>query len=313
MKIGLALGGGGVKSVAHVGVLRVIEAHKIPIDVVTGTSAGAIVGALYAAGKSADEIEELARRMSFRSWFARDTTKMGLFSTKGIRRIVENAVGRGCRIQDLPRKFACVAVDLESEQEVVFDSGPLADAVCASAAYPGLYAPVRLGDRYLFDGGVLNPVPFDVARGCGADYVIASDLGARESFFGDPSSRRLRHGGILWRLFYSWSHQQMFRVIDRSIGIMSQQIRDIKMSQSPPDLLLCPKVNEVGLLDFDLVETCFSAGQVVAQEHLPELRALLNPDHKENRTQNGREFWAWARRALARGRQTIFDRFSTEL
>ncbi|MBI4787497.1 MAG: patatin-like phospholipase family protein [Chloroflexi bacterium] len=277
MKIGLALGGGGVKGVAHIGVLRVLEAEHIPVDVIAGSSAGAIAGALFAAGKTADEIQLLMRQMTFRKWFARDSSGLGLFSTDGMHRLIESAVGEDVNIEDLPRRFVCVAVDLDAQQEVVFSSGPLADAVCASAAYPGLFAPVRNDGRMLFDGGVLNPVPFDVARRYGADCVIAVDLGAHEPFFATLDSAELRLGNPLWQLFYTLSHQKMFRVIERSLEIMLRQIRDQKFKESPPDLIIYPKVREIGLLDFHLVETCMANGEHAARELLPEIQRLANP------------------------------------
>ena len=276
MKIGLALGGGGAKGMAHIGVLRVLEAEHIPIDLIAGSSAGAVAGALYAAGKTAAEIEAMAHRMSFRQWFARDDTGMGLFSTNGIHRIIDGAVGEDVNIEDLPRRFMCVAVDLESQEEVIFDSGPLADAVCASAAYPGLYAPVRNGNRMLFDGGVLNPVPFDIARRYGADRVLAVDLGAQEPFFATLESSDVRPGSVLWQFFYAMSHQKILRVIERSLGIMGQQLRNQKLKDSPPDLIIYPKVRDVGLLDFHMVEVCFAKGDAAARELLPEIIRLTN-------------------------------------
>jgi NTE family protein len=274
LKIGLALGGGGVKGMAHIGILRVLESEKVPVDVIAGTSSGAIVGALYAAGKKADEIESLATSLGLRKWFARDNSGMGLFSTAGIHRILDQAIGDDVRIEDLPRSFSCVAVDLESKEEVVFDSGPLADAVCASSAYPGLYAPVRIGERLLFDGSVLNPVPFDIVRGHGADRVIAVDLGEPEPFFATLSSSDLRQGGALWQLFYSMSHQTAFRVIERSLGIMAAQLLKQKLANSPPDVIIYPQVQDVGLLDFHLIEICIKRGQMAGCERLGEIVQL---------------------------------------
>jgi NTE family protein len=259
---------------AHIGVLRALEAARIPISVVTGTSAGAIVGALYAAGKTADEIEGVARQLSFLKWFARDRTGMGLFSTDGICRILEAVLGQDVHIEDLKRSFACVAVDLESGQEVVFKSGPLADAVCASSAYPGLFAPVRAGDRYLLDGGICNPVPFDIARQLGADRVIACDLGAAGPFF-SQSGKNLRHANVFWGVFYSVSHQQIFRIVERSFGIMAQQMRAHKMARFTPDLVIYPEVDHIGLLDFDLTSDCIAAGEKAARLLLPQIEELL--------------------------------------
>lgn len=275
MKIGLALGGGGVRGMAHVSVLRVLEAAHVPIDIIVGTSAGAIVGALYAAGKSPEEIQRVARTWSARKWFGRDSTGMGLFSTGGIRRVIDTALGEDVHIEDLPRKFACVAVDIDSQKQVVFESGPVADAVCASAAYPGLFAPVRIANCYYFDGGVLNPVPFDVARRLGADRVIASDLGAQEPFFAALGQVSLRPSNVLWQWWYGMSHQPIFRIVERSIGIMSQEIRDQRLKASPPDVMITPSVYNIGLLDFGLIEECFAAGEKATIERLTEIERVV--------------------------------------
>lgn len=302
MKVGLALGGGGVKGMSHTGVLKVLEEERVQVDLIAGTSAGAIAGALWASGKTAEEIQRLARKLGFRKWFARDTTGLGLFSTSGIHRLIDLAVGEDVNVEDLPRRFMCVAVDLEGQQEVVIDSGPLADAVCASAAYPGLYAPVRVGERMLFDGGVLNPVPFDVLRRYGADRVIAVDLGAPEPFFAALDASERQPGNVLWQMFYTMSHQQIFRVIERSIGIMGQQLRKQKLEQSPPDVIIYPQVREIGLLDFHLIEQCFAAGEQATRLMIPEVTQAMRPPRRPSVADAWLKQVGRLKRALASGR-----------
>lgn len=136
MKIGIALGGGGARGLAHIGVLRVLESAHIPIDLIAGTSAGAIVGALYAAGKSPADIEAMARRLRLGQWIARDHSGMGLFSTDGFRRILEAEIGKGRRIEDLPRRFFAVAVDLDSHGETIFDAARLPMRSARARAFP---------------------------------------------------------------------------------------------------------------------------------------------------------------------------------
>lgn len=296
LKIGLALSGGGAKGMAHIGALRVLEAARAPIDIVAGTSAGAIVGALYAAGKSPDDIERLMRQLNLRQWFARDRTGMGLFSTDGIRRIICTQVGKDTRIQDLPRAFACVAVDLDSRQEVIFDSGPVADAVCASAAYPGLFAPVQIAGRFLVDGGVLNPVPFDVTRRLGAERVIAIDLAADEPFFTSSGSRNKQHDGWLFRLLFKAERQKTLRVVARSIGIMTHELRVRKIEQAPAELIIYPDVQGIGLMDFDLVDACLAAGESAARDALPQIERIVMPP----RGWNWHEVWTRLQSAARR-------------
>lgn len=276
MKIGLALGGGGARGIAHIGVLRVFESARVPIDSIVGTSAGALIGSMYAAGKSLDEIEAIVRGLRLQDWMARDRTGMGMFSTDGFRHIIDSAIGVGKRIEELPLSFAAVAVDLESQREQVFDSGCVTDAVCASAAFPGIFAPVKIGEHSFVDGGTLNPVPFDVVRQRGADVVIAVDLGAEEPLFtaGNLYSRR---DAWFFQLILTVDQLKISRVMARAIGIMTRQLRLQKIKQSPPDLVVYPNVQNVGLMDFDLVDVCLEAGDQAARAVLPQIEKIIAP------------------------------------
>lgn len=297
MRVGIALGGGGAKGIAHIAVLRVLESARVPIDLIAGTSAGAIIGSLYAAGKAPDEIERLMRRLKFRHWIARDRSHMGLFSTDGIRRIIETEIGKGARIENLRKPLTCVAVDLDAREEVVFTSGLVADAVCASAAFPGIFAPVRIGERHFIDGGTLNPVPFDVARRRGAARVIAIDLGAEEPLFTANMSRKNRRGGWLFRLLLTAEQQSIFRIVARTIGIMTKQLRAQKLAQAPPDLVLYPDLRNVGLMDYDLIDVCLAAGESAARAALPQIAEMLAPSPW---TRVQREWRAWTRRMMGK-------------
>jgi NTE family protein len=293
MNLGIALGGGGAKGLAHIGVLCVLDEARVPISVITGTSAGAIIGALYAAGKSPDHIARLMRRLSLRQWLARDKTGMGLFSTDGFRRIIELEIGAGARIENLPRKFAAVAAQMESGEEVVFDAGPVADAVCASSAFPIVLAPAQFGGNNYLDGGLLNPVPFDVARRLGADCVLAVDLAADEPIFtANPSLQRPE--GLLFRFIFSAEQQRIFRVAARTIGIMTQPARILKQMQAPPDLTIFPDVKNIGLIDFDLFDLALTAGETAMRDALPRLDKVLRPTYRER----AKKMWRQLRRTV---------------
>jgi NTE family protein len=275
MKIGIALGGGGAKGVAHIGVLRALESARVQIDIIAGTSAGAIAGSLYAAGKSPDEIEASIRHLRLPQLLTRDRTGMGLFSTAGIRRFIEAEVGKTTRIEDLPRAFATVALDIDSGKEKVFDAGLIADAVCASAAFPGIFAPVRIDGRCYFDGGVTNSIPFDVVRRCGAARVLAVDLGADDPVMtAAPEARR--RAELFYRLLFVAGNHKAVRVASRAIGIMSQQMRLQKLKECPPDLILYPKLDGMGLMDFDLADECIHAGEQAARDAMPQIALVVN-------------------------------------
>ncbi len=277
MKVGVALGGGGAKGLAHLGALEVLDAAPVPVEIVTGTSAGAIIGALYAAGKSPRHILRLAQRLTLRQWLARDRSGMGLFSTEGIRRLLEAEIGAGARIEHLPRPFAAVAVEMESPRQVIFDSGPIADAVCASAAFPGILAPVRIDGRYYLDGGLLDPVPVDAARQLGATHVIAVDLAADEPFLSSDTMPQSRHNALFFRFISIAEQQQIFRVAARAIGIMCQQIRLVQAARYPADVTIRPAVGKIGLMDFALAALAFAAGEQAARDALPSIVRAVTP------------------------------------
>lgn len=174
-KIGLALSGGAVLGIAHLGAIKVLEEHQIPIDMIAGTSAGSLVGAFLAAGYSSDEMFQLVKSLSWGKLSKVTIPKMGLLNSKLLERFIDSKLGR-IDITHLKRPFAAVAVDLTSGKEVVFRSGPVSEAVRASCTIPGVFTPLVLGNQVLVDGGVLNFLPTNVVRQMGADYVIAVKL-----------------------------------------------------------------------------------------------------------------------------------------
>ena len=163
-KVGLVLGGGGAKGAAEVGALKVIEELNIPIDYIAGTSIGAILGGLYATGYRAEQLDSL-----FRS---------GLWMTDNVLELLDRLTetDEWIDFDELPIPFRCVAVDFDTQEEVVFRNGHLATAMRASMAIPGIYKPVLVDGKTLVDGGMVNNLPVDVVRDMGADIVIAIDL-----------------------------------------------------------------------------------------------------------------------------------------
>ncbi|WP_159448728.1 patatin-like phospholipase family protein [Demequina sp. NBRC 110053] len=174
--LGLALGGGGALGAAHVGVLQVLHERALVPTVIAGTSAGSIMGAAYAIGIDPYDLEERTVRAgwgTFGSFSARPG--LGLLTADALRETVHRVAGDAA-IEDLPVRFAAVATDIETRQAVVLDRGPLADAIAASIAVPGIFRPVRVGGRTLIDGGVVQNLPIETAFGLGADRVIAVRL-----------------------------------------------------------------------------------------------------------------------------------------
>jgi NTE family protein len=173
--VALVLGGGGCRGYGHIGVIRVLEAHGLKPDLVVGSSAGSLVGALYAAGLGAAQLERIGDRLRpnlLRDWVF---PKLGLFGGEGIARFVLERTGRTA-VEELPIRFAAVATDLRNGDQVVLQRGHLGRAVQASSSAPGLLEPVDIGGRLLVDGNLAAPVPVDAARRLGATRVIAVDV-----------------------------------------------------------------------------------------------------------------------------------------
>ncbi len=180
-RLGLALGGGAVHGAAHVGVLRALHEHDITPNLIAGTSIGAMVAALYAFGVSLDDIEKGARSLKWMDISRLRWSGLGLMTNEGIADVLHRYIPKGTCMQDANIPLAIVTVDIASGEKVILRDGDLATAVAASTAIPGIFAPVRLGERYLIDGGLIENVPVSALRDNGADKIIAVDLSARET------------------------------------------------------------------------------------------------------------------------------------
>ncbi|MFZ5814403.1 MAG: patatin-like phospholipase family protein [Bacillota bacterium] len=187
-RVGLALGGGGARGAAHVGVLRVLEAAGISIDCIAGTSSGAMVGAAYAAGMPVDEIERIFSYVRLRDLFRPVWAADGLLDNSPLAQSVERVVGR-LQVRDLRIPFAAMATDALTGEPVPIQDGPLSMALRASTAIPCLVRPVEYEGRRLIDGAVVHKVPVRLARSLGAEIVIAVDLSHPAPWRG----RRVRH------------------------------------------------------------------------------------------------------------------------
>ncbi|MDQ7033012.1 MAG: patatin-like phospholipase family protein, partial [Desulfonauticus sp.] len=177
-KIGLALGSGAARGISHIGVLKILEQHKIPIDIVTGTSMGAFIGGAYASGLKVSVMEEIALNINWKltaKMFSPTISFSGFVDGRRIKEFLETVIGNR-NIEELDRKFVCIATDILTGEEIVIDQGSLVDAIRASISIPAIFTPVYHRNRFLVDGGVVNPVPVDTARKAGADIVIAVNV-----------------------------------------------------------------------------------------------------------------------------------------
>lgn len=177
-KIALALGGGAARGFAHVGVIKALEAQGIVPDIIVGTSAGAVVGSLYASGLSGFELQKVAMEMDENQVGDWSLPDRGVFKGEALQAFINKAVGNR-PLEKLPRVFSAVATDLRNGETTVFRTGNTGMAVRASAAVPGVFQPVQISGREYVDGGLVSPVPVRIARSLGANFVIAVDISAR--------------------------------------------------------------------------------------------------------------------------------------
>lgn len=288
----VVLGGGGARGLAHVGVLETLAHHQIPVRAVAGTSIGAEVGAFFASGFPMDELCRIGSAVDWRRTlrlFMPDLASGGLCSGRRILEFLRTHFGDRL-IETLPIPWIGIATDLDSGEEVILDSGALAPAVRASISLPGLLVPFRLGDRLLIDGGVVNPLPIDVARARFGGPVLAVSLQAVTV----ESLVRSREPHSVWlrvprALRSSWRRARLRRstaerdemnwrarwVMSRSASITQAALVRLRLQQTPPDLLLLPDVRHIGPLEFYRGSEAIEAGRQEVLRRLPEIERLL--------------------------------------
>jgi NTE family protein len=250
-RIGLALGGGAARGFAHIGVIQVLEENGIRPDLVAGTSAGSLVAALYASGKSGAELGALAEKMDETAFTDWSYPGRGLIRGEALARYVREQTG-GRRIEQMRMPLGIVATDLDSGQPILFQLGDPGVAVRASSAVPAMFQPVRIGTREYVDGGLVAPVPVHFVRQMGADLVIAVDISAAPD--GNATGDAMRM--LL----------QTFAIMGRSIN--NFELRDA-------DVLLRPKLPNVSGADFAARKRSLQAGRDAAQAQLALLRERI--------------------------------------
>lgn len=270
MEICVALGGGGVRGGAHIGVLRRLETAGYQIKALAGTSAGGLVGAVYAAGYSCSEILERFQKVDQTHLFGgRHVDGPAILGTAGIHGVLEDMLGE-MTIADLGIPFAVTAVDIHSGKEVILKEGRLVDALMATIALPGIFPPQAWGDYYLVDGGVLDPVPVLPARSLAPTLPVvavvltrASEELERPSFL-PPSPNLFRHVARL-RL------AQAFNIFLHSVDIGSRAIAELRLKIDKPDVIIRPDLPDIGYLDtVDIVEVA-AYGEIAAGKAIPDL------------------------------------------
>jgi NTE family protein len=299
--IGLALGGGAARGFAHIGIIRTLIAHGIVPNVVVGTSIGGVVGGAYAAGHL-DTLEEWARSLQPRNIFGYLDVRLngsGLIGGDKLAAQLEAAVGP-ILIEELPLKFATVATEVRTGHEIWLTHGRMVDAMRASYALPGIFSPVLVGDRWLVDGALVNPVPVSAARALGAEIVIAANL---SSDVFTHSTTIYSHGapadapdaviepvppkrgfGRLFsaertmkrEFFGGGGRPGISSVMVDAFNIMQDRITRARLAGDPPDLLISPRVGQIGWFDFHRADDLIGYGARAAERAIDSIQEAIH-------------------------------------
>ncbi len=311
--IGLALGGGAARGFAHIGIVRTLIAHGIVPNVVVGTSIGAVVGGAYAAGHL-DTLEEWALSLQPRNILSYLDIRLngsGLIGGDKLAAQLEAAIGQTL-IEELPLKFATVATEVRTGHEIWLTHGRVVNAMRASYALPGIFSPVLVGDRWLVDGALVNPVPVSAARALGAEIVIAANLSSdvfthSTTIYSHGPSAQDPGGGALEEViaparpkrgfgkffspertmkrefFGSAARPGISTVMVDAFNIMQDRITRARLAGDPPDLLISPRVGQIGWFDFHRADDLIAHGARAAEraiESIQEAIGILAPPDK---------------------------------
>ena len=266
-KVGLALGTGAARGLAHIGVLEVLQKEGIHIDMIAGTSAGAVVGALYAQGKDASLIKHLAQDLSWRRLVSvADLAfpKTGFISGKKIGDFLALVIGGDIKFSDLRIPLACIATDIVTGEEVIFDHGSVLAAIRASISIPAIFTLAKWEGRYLVDGGLVNPVPVDVVKRMGADFIIAVNV------IPDVADRASR---VDKKPVAGFKEPNIIHIIMQSIYIGTYSL--VSHSLEGADIVIEPRVADIAYGELHRAAECVQRGEVAAQASIPEIKRKL--------------------------------------
>lgn len=253
-KIALALGGGGFKGFAHIGVLKVLEENQIPIDIITGTSAGSVVGSLYASGMSIDELENQAKKFSPLKIIDLSLSgNGGYIKGEKIQRLINQAV-HFKSIEEFPYSFAAVATEKSTDHAVIFKQGNPGLVVRASSSIPFIFQPTLIDGKYYIDGGLSSPVPVRAAKELGADIVIAIDISAGAQ--GQDNQ------------------VNTINDIEQTLEMVDQKALNKELQQA--DIIIRPKLENISVISGILnIEEAIKAGENATKKMLPTIKLLL--------------------------------------
>ncbi|KZO01568.1 patatin-like phospholipase family protein [Bacillus badius] len=255
-KIGVALGAGGARGFAHIGALKALKKADIPIDMIAGSSMGSFVASLYGTGHDMEQLHKLSTAFRRKYFLDFMIPKMGFIAGKKIKNFIR-LFTHGKNIEDLNIPIAIVATDIKNAEKVVFKNGPVADAVRASIAIPGIFVPEKIDGRLLVDGGVIDRVPVSVVKEMGADIIIGVDVSSVKT---------------------NVEIQTIFDVIMQSIDILQMEI--IANRQTASHVMIRPPVEMYSSKAFTCIDEIIIAGEEETERRIPEIIAEMD-DWKE--------------------------------
>lgn len=274
--LSLAFSGGGVKCAAQAGVLAVLADAGLPVGAIAGSSGGGIVGILYGLGYSPRDIVEYFAGTHLLEVWDLDPTRRAIFGAEKIRARFHTLVGDKT-FADLKLPVTAVTTDLHGKREVDLNTGSLEEALLATMAIPVFFVPVTRGQAVLVDGGVLNPLPVDVARRQGPRVVAVDVLHDGLNHVGEQIFEARGPMGYATEVTRRLGLSALLDTSYASVGLVTNRIAELSLRLTPPDVLIRPTAGAIGLFAFDLAWQAYQAGEAAAREALPQLEALANP------------------------------------
>ena len=310
--VGIALSGGAVRGISHIGILKVLERENIPITFIAGTSIGALIGALYASGIKANELEQIAKTTKWRKLIDFTVPKTGFIAGKKIEKYIRDII-KNKNFEDLPIPLSIVATELNRGEKVIFNQGNLTKAIRTSISIPGVFEPVIEKNSILVDGALVDPIPIDLVKEMGADIVIATDLTVdikqtnlaeikkEESTFTEYFEKELvsKELGYLKdslrkekikvpifmkkflkpkniiKIIFGKELPDIIKYRIRSVDILSNQFAKEKLKYPYIDVIIKPEFEGVKWTEFDKTEEIIQAGEIAAEVVLPKIKKLI--------------------------------------
>jgi NTE family protein len=258
IKVGIALGGGGARGLAHIGVLKALEEEDVPIGAIAGTSVGALIGGLYAAGVSTAQMEQMTQEIGWSSLsnYSRYTVFRLMMtgqklSNDNMEVYLRRHIG-DTRFDQLKIPFACVATDIQTGEKLVFREGAVALAARASATIPGMFEPVAFRHRFLVDGGLVSNLPTDLLVLMGADPIVAVDVTAD---------------------FAQAQPKSILEILNQAIYIQSERLAQDELSRA--QVVIRPQLDDISMLDLSRSDDCIDAGTLAGRRAVPEIKRLI--------------------------------------